>query len=76
MVTLAGLPVPLGGKLYNCAAVLCGGRLLGLVPKSFLPNYGEFYEKRHFIPGPTKPVTVEFAGQETLFGTNLLFACR
>ena len=48
VVALVGLPLLVRGKLYNCAAVLCGGRLLGLVPKTYLPNYGEFYEKRQF----------------------------
>ena len=47
-VALVGLPLMVRGKLYNCAAILCGGRLLGLVPKTYLPNYGEFYEKRQF----------------------------
>ena len=51
VVVLVGLPVRHNGKLYNCAAVLCNGELLGLVPKVHLPNYGEFYEKRHFISG-------------------------
>ena len=64
------------GKLYNCAAVLCNGELLGLVPKVHLPNYGEFYEERHFIPGMREPECIELAGQETLIGTNLLFACK
>ena len=50
IVVLVGLPVRCNGKLYNCAAVVCNGELLGLVPKLHLPNYGEFYEKRHFIP--------------------------
>ena len=45
-VALVGLPLMVRGKLYNCAAVLCRGQLLGLVPKTYLPNYGEFYEKR------------------------------
>ncbi len=76
MVVLVGLPVQAGGKLYNCAAVLCGGRLLGLVPKTHLPNYAEFYEKRHFVPGPRTAHTISFAGQEVPFGTDLLFACR
>lgn len=48
VVVLVGLPVRHNGKLYNCAAVLCNGELLGLVPKVHLPNYGEFYEKRWF----------------------------
>ena len=54
VVALVGLPLLVRGKLYNCAAVLCGGRLLGLVPKTYLPNYGEFYEKRQFTPGSTE----------------------
>ena len=75
-VVLVGLPLLVHGKLYNCAAVLCNGELLGLVPKVHLPNYGEFYEKRHFIPGMREPECIELAGQETLIGTNLLFACK
>ena len=76
LVVLVGLPVRCTGKLYNCAAVVCNGELLGLVPKLHLPNYGEFYEKRHFIPGMREPECIELAGQETLIGTNLLFACK
>ena len=75
LVTLAGLPVRAGGKLYNCAAVVCGGRLLGLVSKTHLPNYAEFYEMRHFAPGPRRPVPVTLAGQTALLGTDQLFAC-
>ena len=77
LVVIAGLPVPVGGKLYNCAAVVCGGALLGLVPKTWLPNYGEFYEKRHFVPGGKTVQGIRFAGQaEVPFGTSLLFTCR
>ena len=76
IVVLVGLPVRCNGKLYNCAAVVCNGELLGLVPKVHLPNYGEFYEKRHFIPGMRAPECITLAGQETLIGTNLLFACK
>ena len=54
VVTLVGLPLLVHGKLYNCAAVLCHGRILGFVPKTYLPNYGEFYEKRQFTPGSTE----------------------
>ena len=76
LVALVGLPVLLQGKLYNCAAVVCGGKLLGLVPKTYLPNYGEFYEKRQFTPGDCEVRQVTVCGQETLFGTSLLFRCR
>ena len=54
-VTAVGLPLRFGGKLYNCAAVVHAGRLLGVVPKTHLPNYGEFYELRHFaVPSRTE----------------------
>ncbi len=76
LVALVGLPVAVNGKLYNCAAAVCGGRLLGLVPKTCLPNYGEFYEKRHFTPGEKRLRTVTVCGQEAPFGTRLLFRCR
>lgn len=76
LVTLVGVPVRHNSKLYNCAAVVCSGELLGLVPKSYLPNYGEFYEKRHFVSGMAEAECIEYAGQETLIGTHLLFACK
>ena len=76
VVALVGLPVMVHGKLYNCAAVLCHGRILGLVPKTYLPNYGEFYEKRQFTPGSTEVERVEVCGQQVPFGTSLLFRCR
>ena len=76
LVALVGLPLLVHGKLYNCAAVVCGGRLLGLVPKTYLPNYGEFYEKRQFTPGSTDVELLELCGQQVPFGTSLLFRCR
>ena len=75
-VALVGLPLMVRGKLYNCAAVLCRGQLLGLVPKTYLPNYGEFYEKRQFTPGSTEVEWVNVCGQDVPFGTSLLFRCR
>ena len=66
VVALVGLPLLVHGKLYNCAAVLCRGQLLGIVPKTYLPNYGEFYEKRQFTPGSTE---VEVAATCTETGT-------
>ena len=76
LLTLVGLPARIEGKLYNCAAVLFRGRLLGLVPKTYIPNYGEFYERRHFTPAPCGVRAVHFAGQDTLFGAKLLFRCK
>ena len=52
MLVFVGLPVVSGGKLYNCAAAVSGGKVLGIVPKTHLPNYAEFYEQRHFAPAP------------------------
>lgn len=71
-----GLPWEQGGKLFNVAAVLCHGELLGIVPKKYLPNYNEFYELRHFTPGKEAVTTTEFFGKEVPFGMNLLFQCE
>lgn len=71
-----GLPVPQNEGLYNCAAVIHSGKLLGLIAKSYLPNYGEFYERRQFTPfgKNMKTRSVNFAGFENVpFGTNILF---
>ena len=75
VVALVGLPLLVRGKLYNVAAVLCRSQLLGLVPKTYLPNYGEFYEKRQFTPGSTEVEWVTVCGQQVPFGTSLLFRC-
>ena len=75
VVALVGLPLLVRGKLYNVAAVFCRGLLLGLVPKTYLPNYGEFYEKRQFTPGSTEVEWVTVCGQQVPFGTSLLFRC-
>lgn len=71
-----GLPVLFGGKLYNCAAVCCRGELLALVPKLYLPNYSEFYEERWFTAGGKEGRPLRFAGQETYFGSDVLFHCE
>ncbi|MDD3261373.1 MAG: NAD(+) synthase [Oscillospiraceae bacterium] len=71
-----GVPVPCGASLYNCAAVCCGGRLLGLTAKRYLPNYSEFYEQRWFSSAPDAPLHMTFAGQETLLGYGILYACK
>lgn len=70
-----GLPWEEQGKLYNAAAVLNHGEVLGIVPKKHLPNYNEFYEKRHFAEGMERVHDTEFAGKEVPFGMNLLFRC-
>ena len=68
-----GFPFFTSGKLYNCAAVICGGKLLGIVPKTFIPNYNEFYERRQFSPAPKDNRQVFYCNQSVPFGTNLLF---
>lgn len=73
-----GVPLRLSGKLYNCAAVLHSGHILGIVPKVTLPNYGEFYERRQFTSGADYrgEDTVEIAGERVPFGRGLLFCCK
>ncbi len=79
LVTALGVPVRYHGKLFNCAAVLCRGELLGLVPKLNLPNYTEFYEGRWFTSGWALLGTdfcIPFAGQENVeFSPGLVFRC-
>lgn len=75
LLTVAGLPVLHGGKLYNCAAVFYEGRLLGMVPKTHLPNYNEFYELRNFSPAPPQNEEYCWNGGPVPFGNRLLFRC-
>lgn len=76
-VCVVGVPVRIAGKLYNCAAVLQNGALLGLVPKVSLPNYAEFYERRQFTSGADYVGADELclAGRRVPFGRGLLFCC-
>ena len=74
-ILFVGLPLAYNGKLYNVAAVLCRGEVLGFVPKTYLPNYNEFYEARHFARGMADPVEVDFEGECVPMGTRLLFVC-
>ncbi len=77
VLVLVGAPVIAGNKLYNCAVALKGGRVLGIVPKTFIPNYNEFYEARHFASGPREVSYVDFAGEKGIpFGTSQLFSCE
>lgn len=70
-----GMPLEYRGKLYNVAAVLNYGKVLGFVPKSYIPNYNEFYEARHFAAAMPDVVEVEFDGNVVPMGTRLLFSC-
>lgn len=76
-VVLVGAPLRLEDALYNCAVVIAQGRILGVVPKSFLPNYREFYEKRWFAHGrDMRGRSLVLGGEEVPFGPDLLFAAR
>lgn len=72
-----GLPLRADDRLFNCAVLVHRGRLLGAVPKSYLPNYREFYERRQFAPAAQAISTsLRLLGQDVPFGTRLLFATR
>lgn len=77
-IVTVGVPIIYMSKLYNCAAVLSDGEVLGLVPKTHIPNYNEFYEKRQFSSGSTLPRNAVFMlnGKEIPFGTDLIFRHR
>lgn len=72
-----GLPYAYHGKLYNVAAAISEGKILGFVPKTCIPNYNAFYENRHFAAGMEEPVFVQFTEDIIVpMGTKLLFACK
>ena len=74
-VCIVGAPIRRNQRLYNCGVVIARGRILGVVPKSFLPNYREYYENRWFAPGAgLSGLTIRLSEQEAPFGADLLFA--
>lgn len=68
-----GMPLAVEGELYNVAAALNRGKILGFTTKTFLPNYGEFYEMRQFREGPEEVRCICFEGEKVLFGPRILF---
>ena len=75
VVAVVGAPLRCGQALYNCAVTICGGQVLGVVPKSYLPSYREFYERRWFTPGlGVEGRTIELLDGPAPFGTDLVFA--
>ncbi|MBC7803681.1 MAG: NAD(+) synthase [Candidatus Parcubacteria bacterium] len=68
LAAFVGLPVAVDAQLYNCAALICRGKLLGVTPKTYLPNYREFYELRQFTPGGDARGEIRLAGQDAPFG--------
>ncbi|MBW6523939.1 NAD(+) synthase [Sphingomonas sp. RHCKR47] len=74
-VLLVGAAIARNGRLYNCAVAIARGRVLGVVPKTFLPNYREYYEKRWFASGMgLRDLDVAIGGERVPFGTDLIFA--
>jgi NAD+ synthase (glutamine-hydrolysing) len=77
MVVVVGMPLSVEQKIFNCAVVLNSGHILGVVPKTLLPSYREFYEDRWFSPSTdARSDTIELAGQRIPFGTDILFELR
>ena len=74
-LVFVGLPWEQEGKLYNVAAACSDGKLLGLIPKRYLPSYNEYYETRHFYPGKAEVKVVSIDGEPVPFGRNQLFVC-
>ncbi len=71
-----GAPIVQGNRVYNCAVVIHRGSVLGVAPKSYLPNYREFYERRWFAPGDDRELEwITVAGQDVRFGPDLIFRC-
>src|SRR5438045_4289155 len=76
-VLIVGAPLQFDGKLFNCGVVIYRGRVLGLVPKTYLPNYREFYEKRQFTSGRNAiSREVLFLGENVAFGNGLIFEAQ
>ena len=75
-LVFVGAPLAVDGELYNVAAAMNHGKILGLTTKTFLPNYGEFYEMRQFREGPEKAREIEFDGEMVPFGPNILFTAK
>lgn len=74
ILVFVGLPIEKDQKLFNCAVALFDGHLLGVIPKTNLPDYGEFFEPRYFSPAPTDNTQITINGQTIPFGTHILFA--
>ncbi len=75
-VLVVGMPLVVDQKLYNCGVALLQGRILGVTPKTFLPNYREFYEKRQFVSGrETHSREITLLGQRVPFGSDVYFRC-
>lgn len=74
MLVMTGLPYMYHGKLYNVVAAVMNGHILGLVPKQYIPNYGEFYERRQFFEGFSCNVVVDIDGDRVAFGGSIIYS--
>ena len=73
-ISIIGMPLCYNDKLYNCAAVICKGEILGFIPKTNIPNYTEFYELRYFAPAPNMPCEIKLSNNKiAMMHTKLLF---
>ena len=76
MLVFVGAPLEVNGKLYNVATAMNQGEIIGFTTKTFLPNYGEFYEMRQFTPGPQTVREITFEGKKIPFGPQILFQAK
>ncbi|MEW4413091.1 NAD(+) synthase [Clostridium sp. AN503] len=76
ILVIVGLPWEHCGKLYNAAALICGGHLLAIIPKTNIPNYNEFYEQRYFTAGAKEPTVTDWEDDFVPIGTSILFKCK
>ncbi len=75
IIAFIGLPILIHNKLYNVAACVSNGEILGFTPKTHIPNYSEFYEARYFNPAPSTTSYIEFQGKSIAFGSKILYQC-
>ena len=75
-VIFIGAPLEFKNSIYNCAVAIKSGSILGVVPKTYVPNYSEYYELRHFAPAPDGVQTIDILGESVPFGANILFECK
>ncbi len=76
MLIFVGFPFAHDGRLYNCAAAVSGGHIIGIVPKTYIPNYAEHYETRYFSEGEREITDVNVLGETVPFGTDMVFKCK
>ena len=75
VATIVGMPIPYKNNLYNCAVVIAGGKICGVVPKCYIPNYSEFYESRWFASGrDIRETTIDLCGERVRMGADLIFS--